>query len=108
VLASVAFSNLIAQLRTSYDYIIIDFPPIAPVVDVRATTQIVDSYVFVIEWGRTKVNLIQDQLKGSPELYEKILGVVLNKTNMKVLQRYEANYGKDYYKQYYSVYGYSS
>lgn len=108
VLASAEFAKLITSLRGAYDYVIVDLPPLAPVVDVRATTQIVDSYVFVVEWGRTKVSLVEDQLRSCPELYERILGVVLNKTNVKALHRYETNYGKGYYQQYHSAYGYSN
>jgi hypothetical protein len=32
----------------------------------------------------------------------------LNKTNVKALHRYETNYGKGYYQQYHSAYGYSN
>jgi succinoglycan biosynthesis transport protein ExoP len=108
ILASAAFRQLIDDLRKTYDYIVIDFPPIAPVVDVRAVTQIVDSFIYVIEWGRTRMNLVQHQLASSPELQERLLGVVLNKANVRVLQRYEAYYGRNYYKKYYGRYGYTS
>ena len=77
-------------------------------IDVRATTQFVDSYVYVIEWGRTRMKLVQDQLKGAPELYERLLGVVLNKANVRILQRHEHYYGKYYHQKYYGAYGYGS
>jgi succinoglycan biosynthesis transport protein ExoP len=109
VLASAAFRNLVENLRKTYDYVIIDFPPLAPVVDVRATTQIVDSYVYVVEWGKTRVNLVQDRLLGCPEIHERLLGVVLNKANVNVLERYESYYGKYYYRRHYGDrYGYSA
>lgn len=101
ILASDIFKNFVDGLRKDHDYIIIDFPPIAPVVDVRAATQIVDSYIYVIEWGRTQVNLVQHQLSGFPELQDRLLGVVLNKADVRVLQRYETYYGRYYYKNYY-------
>lgn len=101
VLASQQFKNLISDLRKSYDYVIVDFPPIAPVVDVRATTQIVDSYIYVVEWGHTRVNLVQHQLEAAPSLHERLLGVVLNKADVRVLERYEAYYGRSYYKNHY-------
>jgi succinoglycan biosynthesis transport protein ExoP len=100
--------TLIRNLHETYDYIIIDFSPLAPVIDVRATTQFVDSYVYVIEWGRTRMKLVQDQLKGAPELYERLLGVVLNKANVRILQRHEHYYGKYYHQKYYGAYGYGS
>jgi exopolysaccharide transport family protein len=108
IVGSDAFRQLVDDLRESYDYIVIDFPPLAPVVDVRATTNIVDSYVFVVEWGRTRLNMVQRQLASAPEIYERLLGVVLNKANVNVLNRYEDYYGRYYYKKnYYSRYGYT-
>jgi len=107
ILASEAFRRLIDSLRKSYDYVIVDLPPLAPVVDVRATSKILDSYVFVVEWGRTRLNVVQRQLGSAPEVFDRLLGVVLNKANIKVLDRYENYYGRSYYKKYYARYGYT-
>ena len=54
ILSSVPIKKLFEKLRKSYDYVVVDLPPLAPIVDVRATTHLIDSFVFVIEWGRTK------------------------------------------------------
>lgn len=108
ILASDALKRLVETLRKSYDYVIIDLPPVAPVVDVRATTHIVDSYIYVVEWGKTGINLVQHQLASMPEVHSRLLGVVLNKANLKVLERYEYYYGSYYHKKYYSRYGYGS
>jgi succinoglycan biosynthesis transport protein ExoP len=102
ILASEEFKELIEKLRKSYDYIVVDFPPMAPVVDVRATTEIIDSYIYVIEWGKTRISLVQHQLLSFPELHDRLLGVVLNKANVNVLARYESYYGRYYHKNYYS------
>jgi succinoglycan biosynthesis transport protein ExoP len=101
ILASDRFKSFIDSLRKDYDFIILDLPPIAPIVDVRATTQIVDSYLYVIEWGRTQRNLVQNQLSRFPGLQDRLLGCILNKADVRVLQRYETYYGKYYYKNYY-------
>jgi exopolysaccharide transport family protein len=107
ILTSAGFKELLNNLRKTYDYVVIDFPPVAPVADVRAVTQIVDSFIFVVEWGQTRTNLVQHQLLASPELKERLLGVVLNKANVKALARYDAYYGRNYYRKYYGPYGYS-
>jgi succinoglycan biosynthesis transport protein ExoP len=108
ILASAAFESFVDNLRKTYDYVIIDFPPLAPVVDVRATTQVVDSYIYVVEWGKTHRNLVQRQLQAAPEIYDNLLGVVLNKANVNVMQRYEDYYGHYYHRKYYGAYGYSA
>jgi succinoglycan biosynthesis transport protein ExoP len=101
ILASESFQNFINELRKVFDYIIVDFPPLAPVVDVRATTESIDSYIYVVEWGKTRINLVQHQLATAPELHDRLLGVVLNKANVRTLERYEAYYGRSYHKQIY-------
>jgi succinoglycan biosynthesis transport protein ExoP len=106
ILASDAFKRLIDELRHEHDYVVIDLPPLAPVVDVRATTNVVDTYLFVIEWGRTHMNIVQHQLASAPEVNDRLLGAVLNKANVGVLARYEYYYGRYYYKRYYGRYGY--
>jgi succinoglycan biosynthesis transport protein ExoP len=102
------FRTLLDGLRNEYDYIIVDLPPLAPVSDARATAGIIDSYIYVIEWGRTRVNVVQHQLAAAPELYDRLLGVVLSKANPKILARYEQYYGRNYYKYYDARYGYGS
>ncbi|MFK4385539.1 polysaccharide biosynthesis tyrosine autokinase [Bradyrhizobium sp. USDA 223] len=106
ILASKAMHALVALLRGKFDYVVLDMPPMAPVVDVRVTSSFVDSYVFVIEWGRTKIDVVRHNLRGSPEIQDKLLGVVLNKADTKLLARYESYHGRYYYQKYYARYGY--
>jgi polysaccharide biosynthesis transport protein len=71
-----------------------------PNVDVRATKGLVDYYVFVVEWGRTKTDLVERALKEAAGIYEDVLGVVLNKVDTGGLRRHEG-YGRyDQYKYY--------
>ena len=105
ILASEAFKLLLDRLRQAYDYVVVDLSPLAPVVDVRATIGLIDSYIYVVEWGKTQMNVVQHQLAAAPELYDRLLGVVLNKANLKVFERYEYHYGSYYHKTYYGRYG---
>jgi succinoglycan biosynthesis transport protein ExoP len=106
IMASDAMKDMIVKLRQMYDYVIIDLPPLAPVVDVRSSVHLVDSFVFVVEWGKTKIDDVTYSLRRSPNIQEHILGVVLNKVNMGVFNRYEAHRGSYYQNKYYSRYGY--
>jgi len=107
VIASPAVKKLFEVLRPAYDYIIVDLPPLAPVVDVRATSGIIDSYVYVVEWGQTKIDVVEHNLGTAPAVYDRILGVVLNKADTNVLGRYEGYHGNYYYRKYYARYGYT-
>jgi succinoglycan biosynthesis transport protein ExoP len=100
ILASVALKSMIDNLRREFEYIIVDFPPLAPVVDTRTTIGFIDSYIYVIEWGRTKIDVVEHCLSTAHEVYDRLLGVVLNKANMSVLQRYERYRTTYYYRKY--------
>ncbi|MCK1740413.1 polysaccharide biosynthesis tyrosine autokinase [Bradyrhizobium sp. 139] len=106
ILASKAMHAVISLLRGRYDYVVLDMPPMAPVVDVRVTSTFVDSYVFVVEWGATKIDVIKHNLRSAPEIQNKLLGVVLNKADTRALARYESYHGRYYYQKYYARYGY--
>jgi succinoglycan biosynthesis transport protein ExoP len=107
ILSSSIVKKLFESLRASYDYVIVDLPPLAPVVDARATTSIIDSYVYVVEWGRTKIDLVEHNLAKAAGIHDRLLGVVLNKVDTNILGRYEGYHGNYYYNKYYSRYGYT-
>lgn len=99
-----ATTALFESLRRHYDYIILDLPPLAPIVDVRTTSHLVDSYVFVVEWGRTEREAVQRVLADSPQILAHTIGVVLNKANLRTIGRYDAYNGGGYYNKYYGKY----
>jgi succinoglycan biosynthesis transport protein ExoP len=96
MISSAAFEGLITRLRNDYDFVVLDLPPIGPVVDVRAAARLVDSIVLVVEWARTRINVVTRQLDGTPEVRERLLGVVLNKAEPGSLLGRGHYYGGDY------------
>ena len=108
ILGSAAMAAFFARLQDSYDYIIVDCAPLAPVVDTRAMAHFIDHFLFLVEWGSTKIEVVQQTLEDAPEMMDRILGVVLNKADMAVLGRYAVHQSNYYYKKYYSRYGYVS
>ena len=103
-MASDAMKAWISHLRQNYDYVIVDLPPLAPVVDVRSSAHLMDSIVLVVEWGVTNVDVIIHGLRQSQVIRDKVMGAVLNKVDMSALRRFE-NSREDYYSdKYYSRY----
>ena len=98
-LGSEAMKELINRLRRVYDYIVVDLPPLIPLVDARATSQFVDFYMFIIEWGRTNVGVVEKSLAGARAVYEKLHGIVLNKVNSRRIARYDHYYSKFNYNK---------
>ena len=107
ILASEATRKMFERLREAYDYVIVDLSPLAPVVDVRVMTRLIDSFVFVVEWGRTKIDVAEHALAGARGVHENLLGVVLNKVDMHAFVRYESYRGNFYHNRYYARYGYT-
>ena len=88
--------KLFERLRERYELIVVDLSPIAPIVDVRSTTRFIDSYILIVEWGCTKMSVVEYALKEASGVCQKVLGVVLNKTPISSLAQYDG-YLKDYY-----------
>jgi len=107
VLASERTAKLFGGLRERYDYVILDLPPLAPLIDVRATPHLVDGYFLVVEWGRTKIDVVQHALKSAPGVYENLFGTILNKVNMQYMARYDVHRRRYYYNKHFARYGYT-
>src|SRR5262249_7821857 len=96
VFGSSAAKSLFVALEANYDYIIVDLPPPRPPSAVRAISALIDGYMLVIEWGRTKIDAVQYALRHTPGVQESILGAILNKVDVDVMSRYD-KYGAQYY-----------
>jgi exopolysaccharide transport family protein len=108
VLSAAPTKKLFDGLRASYDYVVVDLPPLAPIIDVRATAPLIDCFVLAIEWGSTKIDVVQHALHTAPNLHEALIGAILTKTDMQAMKRYD-NYHNDYYNnKHYTRYGYTS
>ena len=106
ILGTDEIKALFDQLRKAYDYVIVDLSPLVPIVDVRATKGLVDSYIFIVEWGKTKIDSVERALKEVPGIYDNIIGTVLNKADTSTVSRYEG-YDGYYNHKYYQRYGYT-
>ena len=96
---------MLDQLRDRYDLVVMDTPPLAPVVDTVVISKEVDKIVYVTAWEKTPRDVVISAMKTLGDQKEKISGVVLNRINP---QR-EAQYGYYYgyalknYANYYSA-----
>jgi succinoglycan biosynthesis transport protein ExoP len=86
-----AAKTVFEALRSSYDYVLVDLPPLLPVVDVVATTHLLDSYLLVVEWGRTRMHSVDHALGRARRLSANLLGVVLNKVDTNLISRYDGD-----------------
>jgi succinoglycan biosynthesis transport protein ExoP len=96
--------DLIEAARQSFDYIVVDLPPLGPVVDAKAFAPLADGFVLVAEWGATPRALVRAALQAEPVIAAKTLGLVLNKTDVKQLPRYGLFGSAEQYLDRYSSY----
>ncbi|WP_064705928.1 polysaccharide biosynthesis tyrosine autokinase [Rhizobium bangladeshense] len=104
LLASRGMDQLLEIARQSFDYIIVDLPPLAPVVDARAINPKLDAVVFVIEWGKTSRKVVQSTLLSEPDLYTKCVGAILTKVDPAQMKLYRTFGSSEYYYKRYSRY----
>lgn len=90
ILSAEGTGAMFEELRSNYDYVIVDLPPLTPIVDVQTTTPWIDGFILAIEWGRTKIDIVQHALHLAPDVREAMIGAVLNKTDMKAIRRYDS------------------
>jgi len=107
LLASPNMRALLNGCSESFEYIIVDLPPVGPVVDVRAAGPMFDAFIMVVEWGRTARAVVRTALLSDATLYHKCIGVAFNKVDLKKIHLYESKQSKDYYharyKKYYTL-----
>ena len=89
ILNTPAMKEMLRAARNEYDYVLVDLPPILPVVDVKAAAHLFDAFVLVVEWGSTSTDEILKAVNASPILSERLLGAVLNKADEVVMRRFE-------------------
>lgn len=100
LLGSPQMEELLIAARKVYKYIIIELPPIVSVVDVKVIERFIDSFVFVVEWGRTRRSLVLETLSDAESIRGRLAGVVLNKADPSALRSLEA-YKGDTFRSYY-------
>jgi len=76
LLGSTAMRRTLDALRTRYDRIIIDMPPVAPLADVSIVSGMVDGLLMIVRAGVTPKPAIERALSGLD--MSKVLGLVLN------------------------------
>ena len=94
LLSNKAFKLLINMLRETYDYVIVDTPPLGNVIDGAIVAQECDGAVFVIADKMVSYKFIQHAVAQLKKTDCKIIGAVLNKVNMSENGYYGKYYGK--------------
>lgn len=87
-LVSKATEMFLAQIKPHYDLVILDLPPLTPVSDVHELAHLLDKILLVVEWGRSNEEEVAAALANSGAVHRKLAGAVLNKANLRELQKF--------------------
>ncbi len=93
LLGNERFSQLMPVLKNTFDYIVIDTPPLGYVIDAAVVAKVADGTVLVLSAGasyRAEAKSVAEQLKTANS---NLLGVVLNKVDVH-RGTYYGRYGK--------------
>jgi len=91
LLGSDRFAKLVARLRDSYDWVLIDSPPAASLADATVLASLVDMVVMVVRHARTDRDVVSKTLARLRAVNPTVVGAVLNAVDL------ERAYHKDYY-----------
>jgi Mrp family chromosome partitioning ATPase len=90
LLSGPRFGRLLDEARKTFDYIIIDAPPLGVFTDANLLINRADSAILVVRASKTRYTVVDRLLEQLPR--DRMLGVVLNRSDTKL----DAN---DYYYQ---------
>jgi polysaccharide biosynthesis transport protein len=101
VLGSERMKTLIAHLKETFDYVVVDTPPVGPVIDAVIVANLADKTILVVEWASTPRELVETSTK-QLSAQKRVAGIVFNFVNQERAQKYgsEYYYGKAYEKYY--------
>jgi capsular exopolysaccharide synthesis family protein len=87
LLGSTAMRRLLDALRTRFDRVILDTPPVLPLADVAVLAPLVDGALMVVRAGVTPRPAIENALRAFDS--SRLLGIVLNDSGLEQDYRYE-------------------
>lgn len=102
LLNSKRMAQLIANLKTRFDYIIIDTPPVMPLTDACILSPLVDGVMMVVQAGRTQRGLVQHAQSRLHQAHANLIGCVMTNVEYHLpqyLYRYVHEYGTYAYKE---------
>ena len=73
---------LLERLKTDYDYVLLDAPPVLPMADINRIVHVVDGIIFVVAAGLTPVSLVKRAISTLETDQSKLAGTVLTRGDL--------------------------
>jgi succinoglycan biosynthesis transport protein ExoP len=92
--------DVLDYLRHRYELIIIDSPPLVPLVDGRALAELADRIILALAWDQTPGEVLSHTISLLAPVSDRILGTVLTQVDLSRLQFYDYYRSSAYLKPY--------
>jgi polysaccharide biosynthesis transport protein len=92
--------DVLDHLRHRYELIIIDSPPLVPLVDGRALAELADRIILALAWDQTPREVLTHTIDLLAPVADRILGTVLTRVDLSRLQFYDYYRSSAYLKPY--------
>jgi capsular exopolysaccharide synthesis family protein len=96
--------ELFTELRDSFDYVILDTPPVLGVADARVVSARADQVLYVVRWSKTPRRAAQSGLDILQECGANVAGVLLSRVNVKKQAAYGYGDSSDYFQYFRNYY----
>lgn len=97
LLGSGPMLELFDQFLAEYDFVLVDSPPILPVVDPALIGKLVGGMLIVVSAGRTRKNALSHALKSLETSEAPVAGFALNMVSSAEVRQYGRGYGYGYH-----------
>jgi len=93
-------SDTLQYLRQHFELIIIDSPPLVPLVDGRALAELADRIILALAWDQTPEEVVSHTINLLSPVYDRLLGTVLTRVDLRRLRFYDYYRSSAYLKPY--------
>lgn len=104
LLASGRMADLLERLRSEYDFVIVDGPPVLGMSDSKVLMETSDCVLFVARWEKTTMDTVVDAVSELQGCNADIVGIVMTQVNISKQGLYGYGGIDAYYGKYYNYY----
>ena len=102
LLGSAMMRQIIEAVRTRFDWVLIDTPPVLAMADASVVLPTVEGVVLVVAGETSSKPQVQRAIEQVRHVGSKVIGVVLNKVNLQRNSYYYTQHYGEYYRSYYA------
>ncbi len=99
LLGSKQMEDVLAQVRSEYDFVILDTPPVLAVTDAAVLGRLVDATILIVRYGSAQKHVVRRCIDLLERSGAHLLGVAVNAVDF-TAPEYSEYYGRKYYEYY--------